>query len=62
MAFEAGRWVGSGLVVLKRAFFASLIAAWGCWGSQEDLLISYVVECWKTNSYLRDDDLMNLVP
>lgn len=44
IAFEAGRWVGSGLVVLKRAFFASLIAAWGCWGSQEDLSISYVVD------------------
>lgn len=32
MAFEVGRRVGRGLVVLKRAFFMSLIAAWGCWG------------------------------
>lgn len=39
MAFEVGRGLEEIWSVLKWAS-ESLIAAWGCWGSQEDLSIS----------------------
>lgn len=61
MAFEVGRRVGRGLVVLKWAFFASLKQL-GVVGVRGGIYRLVCGRCWKMNSYLRDDDLMNLVP